>query len=62
MTINELRLVIDHDLPVWSNNGCWCDRYESFSEALENVSGRTKVMYITVDGSGELTLEISRLK
>ena len=58
MTINELRLVIDHDLPVWINNGSWCDRYESFDELLENIPGRKKIMYITIDGTGELTLEI----
>ena len=61
MTISELKTVIDNELPVWINSGCWCDRYESFSEVLENVPGRTKVMYITIDGTGELTLETSRL-
>lgn len=45
--------------PVWINCDGFSERYESREEVHENLSGYL-VTYITVDGSGELTIEADR--
>lgn len=57
MTLYKLHSVIDSNIPVWVNSGDNCIRYENITDAARD-HGNASVIYITLDGENELTLEI----
>lgn len=50
-------------MPVWVNCTAFCERYDNISHAITNIESlegyeQCNVTYITLDGEGELTIEI----
>ena len=60
MRIRDLANVIDMDMPIWVNQGGYSDRYENYRELIieSDTLGDDEIKYITVDGTGEFTIEI----
>lgn len=61
MIILDIERVIDPTIPVWINNEGYAERYDTIGQTIDKgCYGGYKVLYVTVDGEGELTIEVSR--
>ena len=61
MKVRDLTAVIDTTSPIWVNCGeYFADRYENYAEmrSKTNILDEDEIKYITVDGCGEITIEI----
>ena len=61
MILFDIERVTAPTIPVWINNEGYAERYDTIGQAIdEGCYGEYKVQYVTVDGEGELTVEVSR--
>lgn len=62
MKFKELWVTLDSFHPLWINIGGECERFENKLDYNLGAYGDYKVEYITLDGDGELTIELVEFK
>lgn len=61
MSVFDIEKVTDPTIPVWINNEGYAEKYDAIGQAIDKgCYGEYRVLYVTVDGEGELTIEVSR--
>lgn len=61
MLVRDLNNVIDELTPIWVNYGEYFgERFDSYAEmrGKTNILGDDEIKYITVNGAGELVIEV----
>ena len=63
MKIKDLKSVIDLDMKIWINDVTHdaAEAYQRFAE-IEKARYNEDIVYITVDGKGEFTIEVDGVK
>ena len=60
MKVKDLETTINRALPIWVNMGGFSDRYDDYDDMIENsiAVDEDDIIYLTINGAGELVIEI----